>query len=148
MNNFGPHDRKSAFIFEIEGSPFSHAAPDLRSCSRRWEIGKGSRTKDRWKGSPSVSEVYRDGVAYHLGQVAQHARNGLVTRINTLNGLLGPPMRLTTLSVQAASQASPRGRLRFFSRVLNGSCMTIRRTYCCFMPLFHSQQGLDVVYVC
>ncbi len=64
------------------------------------------------------------------------------------DGLLGPPMRFTTLSVQSASQASPRGRLRFFSRVSNGSCMTIRCTYCFFMPLFHSQQGLDVVYVC
>src|SRR5713226_3749258 len=64
------------------------------------------------------------------------------------DGLSGPPMRFTTLSVQSASQGSPRGRLRFFSRVSNGSCMTIRCTYCCFMPLFHSQQGLDVVYVC
>lgn len=49
-------------------------------------------------------------------------------------------------SISFASE--PEREASFFSRVSNGSCMTIRRTYCCFMPLFHSQQGLDVVYVC
>ncbi len=34
--------------------PSTNPAPDLRSCSRRLEIGKGTRTKDRWKGPPSI----------------------------------------------------------------------------------------------
>src|SRR5260221_7361096 len=37
--------------------PSANLPPDLRSCSRRLEIGKGPRTKDRWKIPPSVSKV-------------------------------------------------------------------------------------------
>ncbi len=63
--------------------------------------------------------------------------------MGNLYSLLGPPMRFTTLSVQSASQASPRGRLRFFSRVSNSSCMTICKLqnsvsyfWYCFMSYF------------
>ena len=74
LNNCGLYDRKATESSNGAVQPSSHGALDLLSCSRRLEMGKGSRTTDREKGPASVSEVWREGVAHPLGQVAPCAR--------------------------------------------------------------------------
>src|SRR5512135_2118358 len=74
LNNCGLYDRKATESSHGAVQPSSHGALDLLSCSRRLEMGNGSRTTDREKGPASVSEVWREGVAHPLGQVAPCAR--------------------------------------------------------------------------